>query len=63
MQAPMPEKFRAENDRIAKLWLQDPDRPDMGEFIEKHASEEFKAYCRESKAHAEEMERMGIMAG
>lgn len=63
MLAPTPEKFIAEEKRIADLWLQDPERPDMGEFIEKHASEEYKAYCREVDAHIEEMERQGIMAG
>lgn len=59
----MPDKFKVENDRLASLWLQDPERPDMGDFIEQHASEDFKAYCRGGKAHIEEMERQGIMAG
>lgn len=63
MLAPTPEEFKAEQKRIADLWLQDPNRPDMGKFIEEHASEEYKQYHNEVIAHIEEMERQGIMAG
>lgn len=58
-----PDELKNEEKRIAGLWLQDPKRPDMGEFIERHGSEEYRAYCRKVDAHIDEMERQGIMVG
>lgn len=63
MLAPTPEKFKVEEKRIVDLWFAKDSPEDMRAFIEEHASEEYKAYCRETHEHLEEMERMGIMAG
>nr|WP_072513993.1 hypothetical protein [Ndongobacter massiliensis] len=58
----MPERFKAENDRLVDIFLNTEDEDiDIEDIIEKYASEEFKLWSKEKDRFDEENLKKGII--